>query len=67
MSEPSHLPPRFPPAAFTGSAVTGRNDHALAFPHDSPMVQSLGFLPWEFSSPGKAILPDWALLSICLP
>eukprot|EP00965_Chrysotila_dentata_P144096 4760209-Pleurochrysis_carterae.AAC.1 len=67
MSEPPQLPPRFPPAAFTGSAVAERNDHALAFPHDSPMIQALSFLPWELSVPRKAVLPDWALLSICLP
>eukprot|EP00965_Chrysotila_dentata_P109989 3634109-Pleurochrysis_carterae.AAC.1 len=60
MSDPSNLPPRFPPAVFTGSAVAGRNDHALSFPRDSPMFTALGFLPWDLSVPGKAILPDWA-------
>eukprot|EP00965_Chrysotila_dentata_P210366 6185849-Pleurochrysis_carterae.AAC.1 len=56
----------FPPAAFAGLPVPGRDDNALTFPSDSVVVHSLPCLPWDFSSPDKAILPGWALCALLL-
>eukprot|EP00965_Chrysotila_dentata_P106152 3506178-Pleurochrysis_carterae.AAC.1 len=57
----------FPPAAFAGTPVPGRDDCALAFPSDSVVVHSLAFLPWDVSVTNKALLPGWALSFLLLP
>eukprot|EP00965_Chrysotila_dentata_P137796 4558981-Pleurochrysis_carterae.AAC.1 len=68
MADPSNqTQPGSLPAAFTGLPAPGRNDRALAFPSDSVIVHSLPFLPWDLSTPSKAILPDWALCAVVLP
>eukprot|EP00965_Chrysotila_dentata_P023936 793194-Pleurochrysis_carterae.AAC.1 len=46
--------------------VPGSDDDAFAFPSDSVVVHTLFFLPWDFSTQGRATLPGWALLYVLL-
>eukprot|EP00965_Chrysotila_dentata_P186880 6170099-Pleurochrysis_carterae.AAC.1 len=68
MTEPTGIAPTYgSPAAFAGTLVPDRDDHALAFPSDSVLLHSFPFLPWDLTVSNKATLPDWALCYIVLP